>query len=128
MARFDSGNAIIETISEHDSILQRERILGAMGKTALITGVTGQDGAYLAKLLLNKGYTVYGFVARRATESTWRLREIGIEHDIALLQGDLTDMASLCSAIDTAFRTKSTTSRPKVSSEARGRSRRLPPR
>jgi len=74
-----------------------------MGKTALITGVTGQDGAYLAKLLLNKGYTVYGFVARRATESTWRLREMGIEHDIALLQGDLTDMASLCSAIDTAI-------------------------
>jgi GDPmannose 4,6-dehydratase len=74
-----------------------------MGKTALITGVTGQDGAYLAKLLLKKGYTVYGFVARRATESTWRLREMGIEHDIALLQGDLTDMASLCSAIDTAI-------------------------
>ena len=73
-----------------------------MGKSALITGVTGQDGAYLARLLLNKGYTVHGFVARRATESTWRLREIGIEHDVALLQGDLTDMASLCSAIDTA--------------------------
>jgi GDPmannose 4,6-dehydratase len=73
-----------------------------MGKSALITGVTGQDGAYLAKLLLNKGYTVHGFAARRATESTWRLREIGIEQDIALVQGDLTDMASLCSAIDTA--------------------------
>jgi len=66
-----------------------------MGKTALITGVTGQDGAYLAKLLLNKGYTVYGFVARRATESTWRLREMGIAVSIAL-QSEAMSVKSPC--------------------------------
>ena len=44
-----------------------------MSKTALITGITGQDGAYLAQLLLSKGYQVYGLLARRATTTTWRL-------------------------------------------------------
>ena len=73
-----------------------------MGKTALITGVTGQDGAYLARLLLGKGYAVHGFVARRATESNWRLREMGIEHDVTLVHGDLTDMSSLCRAVESA--------------------------
>jgi GDPmannose 4,6-dehydratase len=73
-----------------------------MGKTALITGVTGQDGAYLSSLLLRKGYAVHGFVARRATESNWRLRELGIEQDVALVHGDLTDMASLCRAVESA--------------------------
>jgi GDPmannose 4,6-dehydratase len=76
--------------------------IGTMGKTALITGVTGQDGAYLASFLLRKGYAVHGFVARRATESNWRLREVGIEQDIALVHGDLTDMASLCRAVESA--------------------------
>ncbi len=73
-----------------------------MSKSALITGVTGQDGAYLANLLLGKGYAVHGFVARRATESNWRLRELGIEQDISLVHGDLTDMASLCRAVESA--------------------------
>ena len=50
-----------------------------MTRTALITGVTGQDGAYLAKLLLEKGYEVHGLVARRSTDTRWRLRELGIE-------------------------------------------------
>lgn len=48
-----------------------------MTKSALITGVTGQDGAYLAKLLLDKGYKVHGLVARRSSDSRWRLREMG---------------------------------------------------
>lgn len=48
-------------------------------KKALITGITGQDGAYLAKLLLDKGYTVYGVHARRSTDTLWRLRYMGIE-------------------------------------------------
>jgi len=81
---------------------QRMGKIGTMGKTALITGVTGQDGAYLASFLLRKGYAVHGFVARRATESNWRLREVGIEQDIALVHGDLTDMASLCRAVESA--------------------------
>lgn len=45
-------------------------------KSALITGITGQDGAYLAKFLLDKGYKVYGLLARRATATTWRLAEL----------------------------------------------------
>jgi GDPmannose 4,6-dehydratase len=73
-----------------------------MGKTALITGVTGQDGAYLSRFLLQKGYAVHGFVARRASESNWRLREVGVEKDVALVHGDLTDMASLCRAVESA--------------------------
>lgn len=40
--------------------------------------ITGQDGAYLAKLLLEKGYEVYGFVARRSTDSNWRLKYLNI--------------------------------------------------
>ena len=70
-----------------------------MAKSALITGVTGQDGAYLSRLLLEKGYKVHGVVARRGTDTSWRLRELGVERSIALLYGDLTDMSSLCEAV-----------------------------
>jgi len=63
-------------------------------KSALITGVTGQDGAYLAQHLLRKGYQVTGMLARRASDTSWRLRELGIERDVALLDGDLTDLSS----------------------------------
>lgn len=66
-----------------------------MGKNALITGVTGQDGAYLSRLLLSKGYSVYGVLARRSTDTTWRLRELGVENDVQLLDGDLTDLSSM---------------------------------
>jgi len=71
-----------------------------MAKTAFVTGVTGQDGAYLSQLLLGKGYRVAGFVARRATETNWRLRELGIDGDVEILHGDLTDMSSLCLALE----------------------------
>ncbi|WXL26075.1 GDP-mannose 4,6-dehydratase [Ectopseudomonas mendocina] len=70
-----------------------------MAKNAFITGITGQDGAYLAKLLLEKGYQVYGLVARRSTDTRWRLRELGIEADIQYLDGDLADACSLQRAI-----------------------------
>jgi GDPmannose 4,6-dehydratase len=73
-----------------------------MNKTALITGITGQDGAYLAQLLLHKGYSVYGFIARRSSNSTWRLQELNIEKDIKLISGDLLDIASLVQAMETA--------------------------
>lgn len=50
-------------------------------KKALITGITGQDGAYLSKYLINKGYEVYGGIRRGSTDSTWRLEELGVlEH------------------------------------------------
>ncbi len=64
-------------------------------KRALITGITGQDGAYLAKLLLAKGYVVCGVHARRASDTLWRLRHLGIADDVKLLEGDLTDLSSL---------------------------------
>ena len=73
-----------------------------MSKTALITGITGQDGAYLAQLLLSKGYQVYGLLARRATRTTWRLAYLGILDQVTLLEGDLTDVTSIIRAVETA--------------------------
>ncbi|MDT8384900.1 MAG: GDP-mannose 4,6-dehydratase [Gammaproteobacteria bacterium] len=70
-----------------------------MIKSALITGVTGQDGAYLAKFLLDKGYKVFGLHARRASDTLWRLRYLGIEDSVVLLEGDLTDLSSLIRAM-----------------------------
>jgi len=64
-------------------------------KIALITGVTGQDGAYLAKLLLDKNYTVYGLSPRRATDNLWRLRYLDILDKVNLISGDLVDLSSL---------------------------------
>lgn len=71
-----------------------------MSKNALITGITGQDGAYLAKLLINKGYKVYGLLARRATTTTWRLSYLGILEKVNLIEGDLTDVTSIIRAIE----------------------------
>ena len=71
-----------------------------MNKTALITGITGQDGAYLAQLLLRKGYVVYGLIARRSTDSSWRLRELGVYDDVRLINGDMTDTSSLMRAVE----------------------------
>ena len=72
----------------------------AGGKRALITGVTGQDGAYLARLLLDKGYQVHGMVARRGSDALWRLRELGAE--VSLIAGDVADLSSLLRAIEQA--------------------------
>lgn len=71
-----------------------------MNKRALITGITGQDGAYLAKLLISKGYKVYGLLARRATSTTWRLSYLGILNQIELIEGDLTDVTSIIRAVE----------------------------
>ncbi|MGL5361745.1 MAG: GDP-mannose 4,6-dehydratase [Bosea sp. (in: a-proteobacteria)] len=69
-----------------------------MAKKALITGVTGQDGAYLSQLLLNKGYEVHGLVRRSSHSEQYdhRLRWLGIENDVNLIDGNLTDVSSLC--------------------------------
>ena len=69
-----------------------------MGKTALITGITGQDGSYLAEFLLKKGYRVVGMVRRTSTESLERIRHI--RDDVELQQGDLLDQLSLISLIE----------------------------
>lgn len=66
-----------------------------MSKRALITGISGQDGAYLSRFLLEKGYTVHGLLARRATPTVWRLEELGVLDRVSLADGDLTDMSSL---------------------------------
>jgi len=70
-----------------------------MSKHALITGITGQDGAYLSQLLLNKGYEVHGLLARRGSDTLWRLRELGIEGQVKLIDGDLMDLSSLIRAL-----------------------------
>lgn len=71
-----------------------------MSNTALITGITGQDGAYLARLLLRKGYAVHGLIARRSTDPTWRLKELGIRDDVQLVNGDITDTSSLMRVVE----------------------------
>lgn len=67
-----------------------------MVKRALITGITGQDGAYLAELLLQKGYTVYGSYRRSSSVNFWRLKELGIEKhpELHLVEYDLTDASA----------------------------------
>ena len=65
------------------------------GKTALVTGVTGQDGAYLSQLLLAKGYRVVGLTPRRGSDTMWRLRELGVLENIEIAYGDVTDMGSV---------------------------------
>jgi len=62
-------------------------------KRALITGLTGQDGSYLADLLLNKGYEVYGMHRRTSMDVFERLGSV--MHKIKLVDGDMTDTASL---------------------------------
>jgi GDPmannose 4,6-dehydratase len=71
-----------------------------MGRHALITGVTGQDGAYLARLLLDKGYVVHGVVARRGTDTLWRLRELSVLDDIGIIDADMIDLSSLIRALE----------------------------
>lgn len=70
-----------------------------MSKNALITGITGQDGAYLAKFLLDKGYKVYGTYRRLSTPNFWRLKYLNIFEKINLIPADLVDVASLFEAI-----------------------------
>ena len=67
-----------------------------MKKKAIITGITGQDGAYLTELLLQKGYTVYGTYRRSSSVNFWRLDELGCQThpDLHLVEYDLTDLGS----------------------------------
>jgi GDPmannose 4,6-dehydratase len=71
-------------------------------KRCLITGITGQDGAYLAKFLLDKGYEVYGAYRRVSTPNFWRLQSVGIFEKINLVSTDLTDLSSIIEAIQIA--------------------------
>jgi len=71
-------------------------------KTALITGITGQDGSYLAELLLEKGYTVYGLVRRVSQPSLGRslINHLMGNKNFHLLNGDLADQNSIDNADD----------------------------
>ncbi|MFN3603438.1 MAG: GDP-mannose 4,6-dehydratase [Leptonema sp. (in: bacteria)] len=66
-----------------------------MSKTALITGIRGQDGAYLSELLLKKGYRVVGADRRSGDSSNWRLKELGIEKDIEIYYMDLLEFDNI---------------------------------
>ena len=68
-------------------------------KKALITGITGQDGSYLAKHLLDLGYEVYGLMPRRSTPTTWRLEYLGVLGRVKLIEGDLADAAACMGAV-----------------------------
>lgn len=67
-------------------------------KRALITGITGQDGSYLAELLLKKGYQVFGLTRRSSTNVTSRIDHL--LDKVVLLSGDLLDQSSLMEAVD----------------------------
>jgi len=68
-------------------------------KNALITGITGQDGAYLAKFLLDKGYEVFGTYRRLSTPNFWRLLYLDIYEKVTLIPAELSDMSSLTEAL-----------------------------
>lgn len=70
-------------------------------KKALITGIRGQDGAYLAKLLLEKGYEVYGADRRSGDSSFWRLKELGIENKVKIIYMDLLEYTNIIDVIRT---------------------------
>lgn len=71
-----------------------------MTKRAIVTGITGQDGAYLAKLLLEKGYEVYGAYRRSASTNVWRLDELGLADDVKMLPFELLEYSNMLRAID----------------------------
>lgn len=75
-----------------------------MKKRAVVTGITGQDGAYLAELLLAKGYVVYGTYRRTSSVNFWRIEELGIQNnpDLHLVEYDLTDLGSSIALIKDA--------------------------
>jgi GDPmannose 4,6-dehydratase len=79
-----------------------------MTKTAVITGITGQDGAYLAELLLEKGYTVYGTYRRTSSVNFWRMEELGVNNhpNMHLVEYDLTDLGSSIRLLQTTGATE----------------------
>ena len=70
-------------------------------KKAFVTGVTGQDGAYLAELLLKNGYKVYGGVRRSSTTNTWRLKHLKIENDIEFVDFELLEETNITKTLRT---------------------------
>ena len=77
-------------------------------KKAIVTGITGQDGAYLAQLLLEKGYIVYGTFRRTSSVNFWRIEELGIQDHahLNLVEYDLTDLSSSIRLLQTTEATE----------------------
>jgi GDPmannose 4,6-dehydratase len=71
-----------------------------MGEAVLITGITGQDGAYLAKVLLERGCSVFGGIRRTSSDNTWRLQELGILKEVALVHFDLVEITNIIRMIE----------------------------
>ena len=71
-----------------------------MNKTAFVTGISGQDGSYLAKLLLEKGYHVVGGERRNASGNLWRLKKLGIEDSIEISDFELSEFTNIYRNID----------------------------
>ena len=71
-----------------------------MTKKAIITGITGQDGAYLAKLLLEQGYEVYGAYRRNASANVWRLDELGVADQVKMISLELLEYSNIQKVID----------------------------
>jgi GDPmannose 4,6-dehydratase len=91
------------------------------GRVALITGIAGQDGAYLAEYLLNKGYVVHGVKRRASSFNTARIDHLyqdphGPDPRFILHYGDLTDTTTLIRLLQKRRRTRSTISPPKATS------------
>jgi GDPmannose 4,6-dehydratase len=77
-------------------------------KTAIVTGISGQDGAYLAELLLTKGYKVYGTYRRTSSVNFWRIEELGVANhpNLTLVEYDLTDLSSSIRLLQTTGATE----------------------
>ena len=77
-------------------------------KTAIITGISGQDGAYLTQLLLDKGYKVYGTYRRTSSVNFWRIEELGVEKhpNLHLVEYDLTDLSASIRLLQTTGATE----------------------
>lgn len=68
-------------------------------KKALITGITGQDGAYLARFLVDKGYEVIGAYRRNASGTPWRLKELEVDKDVELVEMEMTEITTILSVL-----------------------------
>lgn len=71
-----------------------------MAKTAFITGITGQDGAYLSAFLLEKGYKVFGGYRRTSSPNFWRIEDLNVQNDIELMEVDILDTGNLIRTFD----------------------------
>jgi GDPmannose 4,6-dehydratase len=103
-----AGTKAVNSAADDEIVASVGSVLGApaggASKTAVVTGVTGQDGAYLAALLLDKGYNVVGTYRRTSSVNFWRLEELGLgsHQRLQLVEYDLTDLGASISLLNRA--------------------------